>query len=148
MSAMSMRKLSLDHPEHSKVGEWGRYDIIRIEPSFSINHKIKVIKLRNDDILNIDTPHYCMGSVVSSCIEYGTCPIKGWNRAIENGHATHFITKLGVSITAHKQSRRQAIDVEWGQLVEFEGRLFTIEKANNENAKLVEMVVEHPEEEA
>lgn len=80
---------------------------------------------------------YTVGSVVSYALEYNENPIEEYNRCVANGHATHWINSDGATISNMKKDPYDVIEVDYGDVVMFEGVLFTIEKAPNNNLKLV-----------
>lgn len=136
---MAKNQRNLDFGENKVVDTWGRYDIYELALAHNINAGKRTTILKDGDILHLNGSHYMIGSVVSSCLEYNECPIEGVTRAIENGHKLHFVFGLGVSITATPQSRLQAVKVDWGMEIYFQGHLFTIEKAPNNNISLKEV---------
>lgn len=90
------------------------------------------------ELANADKPmrHYMIGSVVSSCMKRGDCPIDAVERAKGFGHDLHFIFALGSCISLHKQARTTYVGVRVGQRVKFEGRYFEIVAQANDNLGL------------
>lgn len=80
-----------------------------------------------------------IGSVVSSSLADGRCPLAALERAKGFGHDLHFIFALSTSITSHKQARKTYIGVTIGQRVRFEGRYFEIVRQSNDNLGLKDL---------
>lgn len=81
------------------------------------------------------------GSVASYALEYGECPIKAYNWLVENGHQTHWLNAEAVMITAKAREKETRAGLNFGDEVIFEGRLFRIDPAPNNNAKLTEITI-------
>lgn len=84
---------------------------------------------------------YYPGSVVSYALENGEDPIEAIETAKSRGHELHWINACAVSITSHSRPQETLILVEPGMVVRFEGKLFTIKKAPNNNLQLVPYAV-------
>lgn len=82
---------------------------------------------------------YTIGSVASSAIADGSCPYEARERALGFGHDLYFIFANAACITAHEREKETHIEVHYGMEVLFEGVVFTIEKAPNNNLKLVKV---------
>lgn len=98
-----------------------------------------------DDTMGLDSgrgywSEYSPGSVASYALAYNECPIFAVERAKERGHDLHWINANGTALTAHKQAQHVIVEVTIGMHVRFEGRLFTIEAASNNNLKFVPIV--------
>jgi hypothetical protein len=48
----------------------------------------------------------------------------------------HFVFGLGSSITSGRKEKTDKIALEWGQKIVFEGRIFELVKAPNQNVRL------------
>lgn len=127
------------------VADYPAYDIVRIETitgPFSADLQEPHYVLEDGDELALDSGsvkhghHYQIGSVVSSALERGDDPLEAVERATNNGHKLHFIFGLGSSITSQKRDKKTYIEVSYGDIVRFEGRYFTIDKAPNQNLRL------------
>lgn len=82
---------------------------------------------------------FMISSVASSALKDNKDPIAAIERAKANGHDLHFIFGLGSCLTAHKQARKEYIEVSVGDKVYFEGRLFELQAANNNNLHMKEI---------
>lgn len=80
---------------------------------------------------------YSISSVVSYAMEYHEDPIAAVDRARANGHELHWINHSATVLTSHKRPQETLIEVFIGMVVSFEGRLFKIAAAPNDNLKLV-----------
>lgn len=102
------------------------------------------INLTNRDGL-ISSNHlsrYTVSSAVSYALEYNDCPIEAYTRCIELGHKTHWINANATSITSEKQEKKTFLEVDFNALYRFEGQIFTIVKAPNNNLNLQAVKVE------
>ena len=81
--------------------------------------------------------HFEINSVISCALEDGDDPIHDLQRAQLNNHPIHWISALcSVLASSYPDWKEKYIQVEIGQVVKFEGKYFTIEKANNQNLHL------------
>lgn len=117
-----------------------KYDIT--EPVFKMVPYLHAKRpaLKAGDIITVDgLRFYKVGSVVSSCTKYDDCPIEAIERAVRNANALHFIFSLPVSLTAHSEQKKPALAVCLGSdEYMFEGRLFTIASAPNNNLQFIQ----------
>lgn len=86
------------------------------------------------------------GSVVSYARQYNEDPIaavdecrKDMERNPYAGHKLHWANKCAVSITSHAKAHACFIGLNLGDVVRFEGLLFRLELAPNDNVALVEV---------
>ena len=93
-------------------------------------------RFRDGDVMRIGYNHYQIGSVASYAIKNGDCPMEAIEHAKENGHDMYYVFGLGASITAHKQKIDYGRPVEYGQRIIFEGHIFELEVARNQNIGL------------
>lgn len=80
---------------------------------------------------------YYAGSVVSYAMRNRDCPIKAIEHAKSRGHDLHWISQSSTMITAEARPRERLIKIEIGMLVEFEGRVFRIEKHRYSSGNLI-----------
>ena len=91
-------------------------------------------------ILKVNGEHkgtYSPGSVVSYALQYNECPLAAVERAKANGHDLVWINANAAMLTADDRAAENVVEVEYGMLVRFQGVVATIEKAANNNLKLV-----------
>lgn len=84
---------------------------------------------------------YRFGSCASYALQYDHCPIRSYERAKRKGHKTHWLNAEATVLTDRPSPKETRIGLNWGDEVVFEGRLFRIEKAPNNNAALVEVEI-------
>lgn len=82
---------------------------------------------------------YRLGSVASYSMKNNACPIKALDRAREHGHKLHWANAETVVLTAHKRAKEQRYGLDLGDVIEFEGRKFRLDRAPNDNVNLVEV---------
>ena len=87
-----------------------------------------------DDMLG----SFTISSVVSSALEYNDDPLEAVERALKNGHKLHFIYSNGTTISACKQAVVTHVKVDLETFYRFEGKIFRLAIAPNNNLKLVE----------
>lgn len=80
--------------------------------------------------------NWLLGSVTQYAIETGRDPIAAYNKAIENGHETHWANAMGSMLTSTPTKGPKRIVVNYGDKIIFHGQEFIIEKAHNRNIKL------------
>ena len=76
---------------------------------------------------------YYASSVMSSALRDGDCPIEAYERAVKLGHKKHWIGQHATMLTSEPRATCEAVAVEPGQVVRFEGRFFKIVEAPNDN---------------
>jgi len=125
------------------IASYPAYDVIEATmnkdgvKSLRANTELALRNERSDGHNHLN--HYMISSVVSSAVGDNQDPIKALERAKANGHKLHFIFALGTCLTAHKQAKKEYIEVTHGDRIYFEGRLFEIQPANNDNLCLKEI---------
>jgi hypothetical protein len=110
------------------VYECPAYDIIDREvevPTVKATGRYAVLGCGDDHILAT------AGSVVSYALENGQDPIALLDREREHGYPTHWMTVERLSLTSHKQARRQYEALHVGQTIKFEGLSFKLERTRN-----------------
>jgi hypothetical protein len=80
---------------------------------------------------------FTFGSAVSYALEYREDPIEAHSKAVENGHLTHWLNTLPTTLTSDTLPKEDRVAVDWGDEVIFEGKLFKIMRAPNNNANLI-----------
>lgn len=78
------------------------------------------------------------GTVIDYAREYHEDPVNAVLNAMEKGHNLRWMNACPVSITNGGHGPKpEHIGLEWGQVVFFDGRRFTLKKAPNDNVALV-----------
>lgn len=77
------------------------------------------------------------GSVVSYALENGDDPIESLEKSKKLCHQLHWLNACGAMLTSAPRKQETWTLIMVGMLVRFEGRLFTIQNAPNQNLKLV-----------
>jgi len=117
---------------YTTITEYPAYDVVEFTEGYN--------KVFDGEYLYNAKTHtsWKLGSVVGFAIKNGQDPIAAYNEAVKQGHEVHYAFGVGASITSHdapKEAKR--IAVEYGDIIEFHGQAFVIEKANNDNIDLV-----------
>lgn len=122
------------------------YDIYAAKPHLHYGTKLTVpIFSAGDEIgLPFETAKYGtmykffqFGSVVSFALENYSEPLNAYQQAVERGHKTHWLITLATSISNPPPPKVDKLACNWGDIVMFEGRAFSIKKTSNGNAELV-----------
>lgn len=82
---------------------------------------------------------FTLGSVVAYALKYSECPEKALARSRANGHDHWWASANAVSITAHKRDQEVRPMHQWGDIIQFHGRLFRLDPSPNHNCKLTLM---------
>lgn len=80
-----------------------------------------------------------LGSVIGSAIRNGDDPMKALERAKNFGHELHFAFALAVCIHNGPKVKEQKLALNWGDIIGFHGKRFRLDKAPNQNVRLVEV---------
>jgi len=78
-----------------------------------------------------------LGSVVSFALESNDCPLEAVERAKTNRHDLHWINAESTCISSSPQDLPARIQIKEDDIIRFEGKLFTIAKAPNNNKRLI-----------
>ena len=103
-----------------------------------INHE-DVTELTDGEELHCEGKYgtFTIGSVVGYALQYNECPIKAAKNAERQGHKLQWINANCSVISNTPSAKRKLIQVRIGMKVRFQGVISTIEKAPNDNLKLV-----------
>lgn len=77
------------------------------------------------------------GSVVSYSLQNNMCPLESAKRAETHKEPLHWLNPVMAVLTSSAQETSTRILIQKGDVIKFEGRLFTVESAANDNKKLV-----------
>lgn len=80
---------------------------------------------------------FTAGSVVSYALENGQCPVHAIDDARSKDHKLHWLNASSTMLTAEPRPQEQLIEIAVDQVVCFEGSLFKIRPAPNQNLELV-----------
>jgi len=122
------------------IASYPAYDIVAREPSV---HGAVAIEADEPLAIFFDKGYegrYALAypsSVVSYALRSGADPIEWLHRAEERGEELHWINREATVLTSQKQERKTFTGLYVGQWVKFEGRYFCIQRAPNDNFKLV-----------
>ncbi len=98
------------------------------------------INLTADEVITDSTEagsgSWTIGSVVSAALSSGDCPLEAVERAKGFGHPLYFIFTNATCLSRSAQERATRILINEGDVVRFEGKLFIIESAANDNKVL------------
>lgn len=78
-----------------------------------------------------------IGSVVGYAIKNGDDPMAAVEHAEANGHDLEYVFGLGTSISNQRHEKGEKFALAWGDEIGFHGKRFRLEKAPNQNVRLV-----------
>lgn len=120
------------------VASYPAYDIIK--PRVCQFTNLPVFK--SHDVVALKKPRFykmfTFGSVASFALENGDDPLESYEESKAKGHALYWLNANCVAITAHDEPKETYYEVNYGDEVLFEGKIFTVEKDFNDNLKLVD----------
>lgn len=130
--------------EQKEVANFPAYRVIKREPHWVIGVDGPILAIRAGQKLGLDSGRgywhqFKPNSVASYALEYNEDPIAKVERAKARGEAIYWLTPLAVCLSAHKRDQYELMQIEIGQRVYFEGKIFRIEAARNDNLNLVEI---------
>jgi len=113
-----------------------------------INEFTKV-RVRFGNYMRYNTPRWdsvSFGSARSYARQYGEDEDAAEAETLANmikfpymGHTLYWVNKNAVSLTSHARPHETYIGLNFGDVVSFEGKLFELAPASNQNVKLVEI---------
>lgn len=117
------------------------YDVLEMPTRFDAATGQHQPTLRDGDLIGLKGRgywnEYTIGSAIGSALKYGDDPMVAVERAKANHHDLHFIYANSTCISSSPQARRTLFAVTIGQVVRFHGLMFKIDRAPNNNLKLV-----------
>jgi hypothetical protein len=120
------------HFDRKPVSEWFR----------SMGREVTFTQLDDGEQLVFDGLHtFTMGSVVGYALRCNEDPVAAIDRARKNGHQLVWINANGAMISNQQRVAKGHIRVTIGMVVRFQGNLYTIERAPNQNLQLKPMVL-------
>jgi hypothetical protein len=115
-------------------------------PAYTIIGGNKTFRFGDAFAIGYDTPRhgrlydfFKLGSVATYAAQYGEDEDAAVEKAKERGHELYWANKQGTIITAHKQAHRTVWGLQIGDEIEVDGQRFRIERASNQNVKLVQI---------
>lgn len=82
---------------------------------------------------------FTIGSVVSYALESTEDPIEAYKECIARGDEAYWLNANCVSITSNNEAKKEYFLVEIGEEILFEGIIFRVEPASNNNLSLVKV---------
>jgi hypothetical protein len=130
------------------IADFPAYSIHEATPKMHYGVGKEIVAAKAGDVIAIpfETDRYGtmynffkFGSAVSYALDCDADPIEAYEVAVKRGEPTHWLISMGVTLTNMKTEKVARVALNWGDTVAFEGREFRVEKALNDNAKLVEV---------
>tara|TARA_Y100001936_G_C15950989_1_gene600176 strand:+ start:494 stop:886 length:393 start_codon:yes stop_codon:yes gene_type:complete len=119
------------------VKSYPAFDVVRREKG-----NFKAINVTAGEIIT-DTKMldgWRLGSVVSYALQYNECPIEAIEDAKSKGEALHWISGITVIMSSRPKKEAPRILIKEGEVINFEGKLFTVAPAANNNKTLIPYV--------
>lgn len=93
---------------------------------------------RPNDQLYIEGWYFTFGDVFSYALRHGECPLEGLARAEKFENPVYWLARNPTVLGAARNEEVEvAFEAKVGDTVKYLGKTFTVEKANNDNLKLV-----------
>jgi hypothetical protein len=115
-------------------------------PAYTIIGGNKTFRFGDAFAIGYDTPRhgrlydfFKLGSVATYAAQYGEDEEAAVEKAKERGHELYWANKQSTTISAHKQAHRTVWGLQIGDEIEVDGLRFRIERASNQNVKLVQI---------
>jgi hypothetical protein len=80
---------------------------------------------------------WVINSVVNAALEDNDCPIAAYKRAEANKHEMYWLSPEVTAISSRKAEQKTYILIKDDDIIRFEGKLFTVKPATNNNKTLV-----------
>lgn len=122
------------------VDSFPAYDVIK--PHTLSPFDLPVFKA--DDTVGVKAPRgyykqYSFGSAASYALKNYECPIESYNQTVERNQETHWLNQCAVSLSASKQEKKTIYEINVNDEIIFEGVVFQVKTAPNDNLKLVKI---------
>lgn len=120
-----------------------KQSVIRSHPAYDIVRREKdrsgVINVTAGEHITDSTMlgSWYFGSVVSYALKYNDCPIEQVARSVKKGEDLHWLIAHSPCVSSNPTKLEPRILIEDGDVIRFEGKLFTVEIAPNHNKKLM-----------
>jgi hypothetical protein len=98
------------------------------------------INITAGEKLHFGNSLYTVNSAASCALENNECPVAGYKREKSLGFPTHWLSQDATVISRCANEKGTAVLAELDTKYRFEGKIFTISKANNNNLSLDEVV--------
>ena len=107
-----------------------------------------MLNVKANDVINVlgmnkkskIPSRFYFDSVVSYALENGYCPIAAYERTLNNmDHKTHWCSPAQMLTSEYRELPEVVGTLNLGDIVKFEGRIFKLEAAANNNINLVEV---------
>lgn len=130
------------YTKQTKIGSCPAYDVFKRE----VDLQAGVINITVADTLGVKVGsgartfyrRYSPGSCASYALQYNECPIDAHSKAVKAGHKTHWLSQNSTALTdSFDRPREEVVEVEVGEYVRFEGRIFQIVSEPNNNLGLL-----------
>lgn len=134
---MKWDNMGIPDSQIEHIQEWPGYDVVTLATdSNGFVNLWDDMNLTNSKGLG----NWKIGSVMSYALKSNECPIAAYEREKSLGFDVYYIIGLGTCISAHKQPKTARVAIHKGMKINFQGKQFTIEPANNDNWSLKEII--------
>jgi hypothetical protein len=120
--------------KQSVVANYNAFDVVKREKTsggfVNLNAGETLVTSEHLSIFSIN-------SAVSYALSYNEDPVEAYNQCIELKNQAHWIVGRGASLSSHKKDKEIHIEINTDQIYRFEGQLFKIDNAPNNNLALI-----------
>lgn len=125
------------------IADFPAYRIYKPYDGRKFRHGDKIALPFNSRRYGIMYHFFTLGSVEGYAIQNGECPHEAlanhmkWANELKDGRERYWASANSVTIHNGPKTKENVPGFEWGDTIIFQGHTFRIEKANNDNVKLV-----------
>lgn len=105
-----------------------------------LGHEVMAVEIHFNELMYSDSlGAYSPWDIFNSAIRHNECPITAMERAKKNCHSIYTMSNHGITLTAAKQAKREAVIIDLDVNYYYCGKLFKMVKRPNDNFGLVEI---------
>lgn len=120
--------------KQSIIRSYPAYDIVRREKDRNGFINVTAGETMTDSSM---LGGWYFGSVVSYALEYNKCPLDAVEQAKSKGHDLYWLNAHSAGVSSNPTKLDPRILIEDGDIIRFEGKLFTVAQAPNNNKQLI-----------
>lgn len=124
-------------------------NILADYPAFEVRKARKsnegVVRVHHNDEFSLNVPtrsdrdsyhKFSFFSISGYALQFANCPFDAHERADKFGQKKFVVTGWGPMITSHEQDKKTLVGLVFGDTIQFEGKLFTLEPDADNNIRL------------
>lgn len=124
---------------HIVLADYPAYTIIETPAYLTFKHGMKFAIPFQSQRHGTLWHFFTLGSVFGYAVHNGDDVLKNYERAVERGHKLWWANADAVVISNQKEEKKTIFGQNYGDVIKFEGKLFRLDKAPNNNVALVQV---------